>query len=88
MDSTDVLLNCSEIQGYEGAQMSAAAPCRTVPPLVPVQDIGQELQLHAPPQGVDVVYEGVGGALRETLLRRLAPGGRLLQVGNQAMHYL
>lgn len=33
------------------------------------------------PQGVDVVYEGVGGRLREQLLTCLAPGGRLLQVG-------
>ncbi|KAG2427481.1 hypothetical protein HXX76_012414 [Chlamydomonas incerta] len=33
------------------------------------------------PTGVDVVYEGVGGQLRQAALRCLAPGGRLLQVG-------
>jgi NADPH:quinone reductase-like Zn-dependent oxidoreductase len=32
------------------------------------------------PQGVDVVYEGVGGALRAAIMRHLAPGARVLQV--------
>lgn len=43
------------------------------------QDVAAELSLHAP-QGLDVVYDGVGGTLRDTLLRHLAPGGRYLQV--------
>lgn len=33
------------------------------------------------PAGVDVVYEGVGGALRAAIVPHLAAGGRLLQVG-------
>ncbi|MEW5316016.1 MAG: hypothetical protein WDW38_007408 [Sanguina aurantia] len=33
------------------------------------------------PNGIDVVYEGVGGSIRDTLIRNLAPDGRLLQVG-------
>ncbi|KAJ9529812.1 hypothetical protein QJQ45_022245 [Haematococcus lacustris] len=33
------------------------------------------------PHGLDVVYEGVGGQMRLDLMRCLAPGGRLLQVG-------
>ena len=37
--------------------------------------------LRAFPSGVDVVYEGVGGALQRHLLACLAPGGCLLQVG-------
>ena len=32
------------------------------------------------PGGVSLVYEGVGGALREAALANLAEGGRLLQV--------
>eukprot|EP00878_Enallax_costatus_P023639 GHUV01025149.1.p1 GENE.GHUV01025149.1~~GHUV01025149.1.p1 ORF type:complete len:321 (+),score=78.69 GHUV01025149.1:169-1131(+) len=33
------------------------------------------------PQGVDVVYEGVGGPLRAAIMRHLAPNARVLQVG-------
>ncbi|WIA17998.1 hypothetical protein OEZ85_009485 [Tetradesmus obliquus] len=33
------------------------------------------------PQGLDIVYEGVGGAVRAAIMPQLAPGGRLLQVG-------
>jgi len=33
------------------------------------------------PAGLDVALDGVGGPARRTLLRRLAPGGRLLQLG-------
>jgi len=44
------------------------------------QDVGAALRA-AFPGGVGVVYEGVGGALADTLVRHLAPGGRLLQVG-------
>lgn len=44
------------------------------------QDVGSALAALYP-RGVDVVYEGVGGALRDTLVQQLAPGGRLLQVG-------
>jgi NADPH:quinone reductase-like Zn-dependent oxidoreductase len=36
------------------------------------------------PAGVDVVYEGVGGALRAAILPHLAPNGRLLQVRGKA----
>jgi hypothetical protein len=32
------------------------------------------------PQGVDVVYEGVGGALRAAIMQHLAPNARVLQV--------
>lgn len=32
------------------------------------------------PQGVDVVYEGVGGALRAAVMQHLAPNARVLQV--------
>ena len=32
-------------------------------------------------KGIDVVYEAVGGSMRETALRHLAPAGRLLTVG-------
>ncbi|KAI8471362.1 MAG: NAD(P)-binding protein [Monoraphidium minutum] len=44
------------------------------------EDVGAALDA-AFPGGLDVVYEGVGGPLRTALLQRLAPGGRLLQVG-------
>ncbi len=43
------------------------------------QDVAAAL-LRRHPGGADVVYEGVGGALREQLLGCLAPEGRLLQV--------
>lgn len=33
------------------------------------------------PGGVNVVYEGVGGALRAAIMKHLAPGARVLQVG-------
>ncbi|GIL65765.1 hypothetical protein Vafri_19461 [Volvox africanus] len=33
------------------------------------------------PQGLDVVYDGVGGTLRDQMLTCLGPSGRLLQVG-------
>jgi NADPH-dependent curcumin reductase CurA len=33
------------------------------------------------PEGVDIVYEGVGGAVRAAIMPHLAPGARLLQVG-------
>lgn len=33
------------------------------------------------PQGLDIVYEGVGGSVRAAIMPHLAPGGRLLQVG-------
>lgn len=33
------------------------------------------------PAGVDVIYEGVGGSMRQKLVPHLAPTGRLLQVG-------
>lgn len=32
------------------------------------------------PQGVDVVYEGVGGRLRAAIMQHLAPNARVLQV--------
>lgn len=33
------------------------------------------------PQGLDIVYEGVGGAVRAAIMPHLAPNARLLQVG-------
>lgn len=33
------------------------------------------------PQGIDLAYEGVGGAMLETALENLAPQGRVLSVG-------
>ncbi|GLC44962.1 hypothetical protein PLESTM_001669800 [Pleodorina starrii] len=44
------------------------------------QDVASELA-RLFPGGVDVVYDGVGGALRDQLLGCLGPTGRLLQVG-------
>lgn len=44
-----------------------------------LQDVGAALSRECP-GGLDIVYEGVGGALRHTLLSHLAPNGRLLQV--------
>eukprot|EP00200_Dunaliella_tertiolecta_P002762 CAMPEP_0202340696 /NCGR_PEP_ID=MMETSP1126-20121109/2022_1 /ASSEMBLY_ACC=CAM_ASM_000457 /TAXON_ID=3047 /ORGANISM="Dunaliella tertiolecta, Strain CCMP1320" /LENGTH=399 /DNA_ID=CAMNT_0048931433 /DNA_START=39 /DNA_END=1238 /DNA_ORIENTATION=- len=44
------------------------------------EDLGSVLEQHYP-KGVDIVYEGVGGAVRDALVKHLAPGGRLLQVG-------
>eukprot|EP00198_Chlamydomonas_reinhardtii_P003020 XP_001692356.1 predicted protein [Chlamydomonas reinhardtii] len=43
------------------------------------EDVAASLQ-RLFPGGVDVVYEGVGGAVRQALLGCLAPGGRLLQL--------
>lgn len=47
-----------------------------------LQDVSAVLQAEYP-QGVDVVYEGVGGALRAAIMPHLAPGARVLQVGRQ-----
>eukprot|EP00536_Pseudo-nitzschia_multiseries_P007510 jgi/Psemu1/195770/e_gw1.177.5.1 len=44
------------------------------------QDFGAELRRIAP-DGLDVVLEGVGGAILKTALECLAPEGRLLQIG-------
>ncbi|MEW5306466.1 MAG: hypothetical protein WDW36_008928 [Sanguina aurantia] len=44
------------------------------------EDLERVLYEHYP-NGIDVVYEGVGGSIRDTLIRNLAPDGRLLQVG-------
>jgi len=54
--------------------------CPFPPPPHTPQDLGSVLGAEFP-KGVDIVYEGVGGAVREALIRNLAPGGRLLQVG-------
>lgn len=45
-----------------------------------VQDLAAVLAAEYP-QGLDIVYEGVGGAVRAAIMPQLAPGGRLLQVG-------
>jgi prostaglandin reductase 3 len=45
------------------------------------EDVGSVLSTECP-QGLSVVYEGVGGALRATAAAALAPGGRLLAVGH------
>jgi len=44
------------------------------------QDVGLELARIAP-SGIDVILEGVGGAMLQTALNALAPNGRLLQIG-------
>ncbi|KAF8062034.1 Zadh2 [Scenedesmus sp. PABB004] len=44
------------------------------------EDLGAVLAAEYP-AGVDVVYEGVGGALRAAIMPALAPGARVLQVG-------
>jgi hypothetical protein len=44
------------------------------------QDLAAVLEAEYP-QGIDIVYEGVGGAVRAAIMPHLAPGGRLLQVG-------
>jgi hypothetical protein len=46
-----------------------------------MQDIAAVLAAEYP-QGVDVVYEGVGGALRAAIMQHLAPNARVLQVGD------
>ena len=33
------------------------------------------------PDGMDVIYEGVGGAMQRAAYASLAPGGRMLVVG-------
>lgn len=45
-----------------------------------VQDVGEALKRICP-DGLDVVYEGVGGDLRKTILPFLKPDGRMLCVG-------
>lgn len=44
-----------------------------------LQDVAAVLAAEYP-QGVDVVYEGVGGALRAAIMQHLAPNARVLQV--------
>lgn len=56
---------------------STCVPNHIVP--VCMQDMDVALAA-ACPDGVHVVYEGVGGAIRATALKHLAPNGRLLQV--------
>jgi NAD(P)-dependent dehydrogenase (short-subunit alcohol dehydrogenase family) len=60
----------------DGARVLLLPP--TLCPLRP-----QEAVARLCPAGVDVVYEGVGGAVQAALLPHLAPGGRLLQVRGQ-----
>jgi hypothetical protein len=45
-----------------------------------VEDVGRVLKTEYP-DGIDLVYEGVGGAMLETALENLAEEGRLLVVG-------
>ena len=45
-----------------------------------MQDVEAVLQAEFP-AGIDLVYEGVGGAMQTAALRNLAPNGRLLVVG-------
>lgn len=45
-----------------------------------MEDVAEVLRREYP-QGIDVMYDGVGGQLRDLLLSHLAPSGRLLQVG-------
>lgn len=44
-----------------------------------MQDVAAVLAAEYP-KGVDVVYEGVGGALRAAIMQHLAPNARVLQV--------
>ena len=44
------------------------------------QDVGEALNRICP-DGLDIVYEGVGGELRKTILPFLKPAGRMLCVG-------
>lgn len=53
--------------------------CGRCLPCPAVQDVGGVLAKEYP-QGVDVVYEGVGGALRASIMEHLAPSARVLQV--------
>ena len=45
------------------------------------KDVGEALARIAP-SGVDVAFEGVGGALLQTVLEHLKEDGRLLQVSD------
>lgn len=45
-----------------------------------MQDVAAVLAAEYP-RGVDVVYEGVGGAVRAAIMQHLAPNARVLQVG-------
>ena len=49
-------------------------------PLICAQDVDDVLREEYPGT-IDVVYEGVGGPLREAALESMAPDGRLLAVG-------
>lgn len=44
------------------------------------QDVGSVLR-HEYPQGIDLVYEGVGGAMFATAMANLHPRGRVLVLG-------
>lgn len=58
------------------------AACSLAAPMVAtahLQDVAAVLAAEYP-EGVNVVYEGVGGALREAIMAHLAPGARVLQV--------
>lgn len=45
-----------------------------------LQDVASVLKAEYP-QGIDVAYEGVGGAMVHAAWENLAPGGRLLTIG-------
>src|SRR5699024_8018555 len=48
------------------------------------EDLGERLKELTDNRGVDVVYDPVGGGYAETVVRRLAWGGRYLTVGYAA----
>jgi NADPH-dependent curcumin reductase CurA len=58
-----------------------------MPWLLCVQDVAAVLAAEYP-QGVDVVYEGVGGQLRAAIMQHLAPNARVLQVMQGLCHKL
>lgn len=58
---------------------------KAVAPNVVLQDVSAALAA-ACPDGIDVVYEGVGGALRAAIWPHIKPGGKLLQVGCMRGH--
>lgn len=71
---------------------NACKPCNQLLRLVPcwlfhVQDVAAVLAAEYP-QGVDVVYEGVGGQLRAAIMQHLAPNARVLQVTQGLCHTL
>lgn len=62
------------------APMDLADSCNVANAIAVMQDVAEALKRICP-DGLDVVYEGVGGDLRKTILPFLKPDGRMLCVG-------